>query len=34
MGNNEEAKACFEQIATKYAASYEAREVEKYINAL
>lgn len=34
MGDNAKAKACFERIATAYPNSFEARDIDKYINSL
>ena len=34
LGDKAKAKACFERIATTYPNSYEARDIDKYINGL
>jgi len=34
LGDNAKAKACFERIATAYPNSFEARDIDKYINGL
>lgn len=34
LGDTAKAKECFERIATAYPSSFEARDIEKYINSL